>query len=42
LGGIPWEASMEDKEARERWEFFKNALLETQKKFIPFKDKGSI
>ena len=41
LGGIPWEASMEDKGASECWEFFKNALLEAQKQFIPFKGKGS-
>ncbi|KAK4826132.1 hypothetical protein QYF61_005284 [Mycteria americana] len=41
LGGIPWEASMEDKGASECWEFFKNALLEAQNQFIPFKGKGS-
>jgi len=28
LGGIPWEASMEDKGAGECWEFFKNSFLE--------------
>ncbi|GAB0209268.1 mitochondrial enolase superfamily member 1 [Grus japonensis] len=38
LGGIPWEASVEDKGASECWEFFKNALLEAQKQFIPFKE----
>lgn len=37
-GATPWEASTEDKGARS---FFKNALLETQKQFIPFKSKGS-
>ncbi|GAB0204370.1 hypothetical protein GRJ2_002902600 [Grus japonensis] len=41
LGGILWEASMEDKGASECWEFFKNALLEAQNQFIPFKGKGS-
>ncbi|KAM6036240.1 uncharacterized protein LJ206_001286 [Theristicus caerulescens] len=41
LGGIPWDASMEDKGANECWEFFKNALLEAQKQFIPYKRKGS-
>ena len=41
LGGILWKASMEDKGASECWEFFKNALLEAQKQFIPFKGKGS-
>ena len=41
MGGILWEASMEDKGASKCWEFFKNALLEAQKQFIPFKGKGS-
>ena len=41
LGGTPWEASMEDKGVRECWDFFKNALLEAQKQFIPFKGKRS-
>ena len=41
LGGIPWEASMEDNGASECWEFFKNALLEAQNQSIPFKGKGS-
>jgi len=39
LGGILWEAFMEDKGASECWDFFKNALLEAQKHFIPFKGK---
>ncbi|KAK4827691.1 hypothetical protein QYF61_020825 [Mycteria americana] len=37
LGGIPWEASMEDEGASKYWEFFKNTPLEAQKHFIPFK-----
>lgn len=41
LGGILWEASMEDKRDSKCWEFFKNTLLEAQKESIPFKDKGS-
>lgn len=32
---------MEDTGASESWEFFRNALLEVQKQFIPFKGKGS-
>ncbi|PKU46749.1 rna-directed dna polymerase from mobile element jockey-like [Limosa lapponica baueri] len=41
LGGTPWEASTEDKGLSECWELFKNALLETQNHFIPFKGNGS-
>lgn len=41
LEGIPWEVSMEDKGVSKCWEFFKIALLEAQKQFIPFKGKGS-
>ena len=41
LGEIPWEASLEDKGASECWEIFKNALLEAQNQFIPFKGKES-
>lgn len=41
LGGIPWEASMEDKGASECWEFLQNSLLEAWNQSIPFKWKGS-
>ncbi|GAB0178838.1 P protein [Grus japonensis] len=41
LGGIPWEASMEDKGTRECREFFKSALLGTQNQFILLKALGT-
>ena len=41
MGGVLWEASMEDKGASQCWEFFKNALLEAQNLFIPSKGKES-
>lgn len=41
LGGILWEASMEDKRDSKCWEFFRNTLLEAQKPFMPFKGEGS-
>jgi len=37
LGWILWEAFREDKGARERWDFFKNSLLETQNQSSPLK-----
>ena len=41
MGGIPWEASVEDKGASDCWEFFKKSLLEAQNQLILFKSKGS-
>ena len=40
LGGIRWEASMDDIGASECWEVFKNSLLEAQSQFILYKGKG--
>lgn len=39
-GQIPGKASTEGKEAKECWDFFKNALLRAQNQFFPFKDEG--
>lgn len=41
LGGILWEAPMEDKGDSKSWEVFKNTLLEVQKLFMPIKGEGS-
>lgn len=41
LGGLLGETFLEDKGANGCWELFKNGLLEAQKEFINFKDKGS-